>query len=33
MRESTNQSIKPVTTKVNEKGNLEIGGCGPRRTC
>lgn len=27
MRESTNQSIKPVTTKVNEKGNLEIGGC------
>lgn len=27
MRESTNQSIKPVTTKVNAKGNLEISGC------
>lgn len=27
MRNSTNQSIKPVTTKINENGNLEIGGC------
>lgn len=24
---STNQSIKPITTKVNSEGNLEIGGC------
>ncbi len=24
---TSNQSIKPVTTKINEKGNLEIGGC------
>lgn len=24
---STNQSIKPLTLKVNKKGNLEIGGC------
>lgn len=24
---STNQSIKPITTKVNKAGNLEIGGC------
>lgn len=24
---STNQLLKPVTTKVNDKGNLEIGGC------
>ncbi len=24
---SINQNIKPITTKVNEKGNLEIGGC------
>lgn len=24
---STNQSIKPITTKVNKNGNLEIGGC------
>ncbi len=24
---STNQSIKPITTVVNERGNLEIGGC------
>lgn len=24
---STNQSLKPITTKVNENGNLEIGGC------
>lgn len=27
MRESTNQSLKPVTAKINENGNLEIGGC------
>jgi diaminopimelate decarboxylase len=27
MTSSTNQSIKPITTKVNDKGNLEIGGC------
>jgi len=27
MVSSTNQSIKPITTKVNEAGNLEIGGC------
>ena len=25
--ESTNQSLKPLTTKINEAGNLEIGGC------
>ncbi len=24
---TANQSIKPVTTKINEKGNIEIGGC------
>ncbi len=24
---SANQSVKPITTKVNENGNLEIGGC------
>ena len=24
---STNQSVKPVTTKINAHGNLEIGGC------
>ena len=24
---STNQSLKPLTTKINESGNLEIGGC------
>lgn len=24
---STNQSLKPITTRVNDKGNLEIGGC------
>ena len=24
---STNQLLKPITTKVNEKGNIEIGGC------
>ena len=22
-----NQSIKPITTKINDKGNLEISGC------
>jgi diaminopimelate decarboxylase len=27
MTSSTNQSIKPITTKVNANGNLEIGGC------
>lgn len=27
MNSSTNQSIKPITTKVNKEGNLEIGGC------
>lgn len=27
MTTSTNQSIKPITTKVNKNGNLEIGGC------
>lgn len=27
MNSSTNQSIKPITTKVNKDGNLEIGGC------
>lgn len=27
MNTSTNQSIKPITTKVNKSGNLEIGGC------
>lgn len=27
MRTSTNQSIRPVTAKVNENGNLSIGGC------
>ena len=27
MTSSTNQFIKPVTTKINSKGNLEIGGC------
>ncbi len=25
--DSTNQSLKPLTTKLNEAGNLEIGGC------
>ena len=25
--ETTNQFIKPLTTKINEAGNLEIGGC------
>lgn len=24
---STNQSLKPITTKINQAGNLEIGGC------
>ena len=24
---TANQSIKPVTTKINENGHLEIGGC------
>ena len=24
---STNQSIKPITTTINDEGNLEIGGC------
>lgn len=27
MNSSTNQSIKPITTKKNKNGNLEIGGC------
>ncbi len=27
MRKSTNQSLKPVTTRINDNGNLEIGGC------
>ena len=27
MKESANQLLKPVTTKRNEAGNLEIGGC------
>ncbi|MDD3436681.1 MAG: diaminopimelate decarboxylase [Candidatus Gastranaerophilales bacterium] len=27
MNKSTNQSIKPITTKINKEGNLEIGGC------
>lgn len=27
MTSSTNQHQKPVTTKINESGNLEIGGC------
>lgn len=24
---STNQSLKPITTKINQAGNIEIGGC------
>ena len=24
---STNQSLKPLTTKINDNGNIEIGGC------
>ncbi len=27
MKQSTKQSLKPITTVVNSKGNLEIGGC------
>lgn len=27
MNASTNQSIKPITTEINEQGNLQIGGC------
>ena len=27
MASSTNQFLKPITTKINPKGNLEIGGC------
>ena len=27
MQTSTNQSLRPLTTKINDKGNLEIGGC------
>lgn len=27
MTSSTNQFLKPITTKVNDAGNLEIGGC------
>lgn len=27
MNSSTNQSLKPLTTKINGAGNLEIGGC------
>ena len=27
MTSSTNQLLKPITTKYNSKGNLEIGGC------
>ena len=27
MKTSTNQLLKPVTTKINTEGNLEIGGC------
>ena len=26
-KNSTNQLLKPVTAKINDKGNLEIGGC------
>ena len=25
--DSTNQFLKPLTTKINEVGNIEIGGC------
>ena len=24
---STNQNLKPITTRINQAGNLEIGGC------
>ena len=27
MLNTTNQLLRPITTKINEKGNLEIGGC------
>lgn len=27
MEKTANQNIKPLTTKINDKGNLEIGGC------
>lgn len=27
MTSSTNQSIKPITTEINDSGNLQIGGC------
>ena len=27
MKSSINQSIKPITAKINENNNLEIGGC------
>ena len=27
MTSTTNQYIKPITTKINENGNLEVGGC------
>lgn len=27
MNQSTNQSLKPITTEINEAGNLAIGGC------
>ena len=27
MQNSINQNIKPTTLKINDKGNLEIGGC------
>lgn len=27
MKRSTNQSIRPLTTRINENGNLEISGC------
>ena len=27
MESSTNQNLKPLTTNINSKGNLEIGGC------
>ena len=27
MPNSTNQFLKPITTKINNEGNIEIGGC------
>ena len=27
MTSSTNQFIKPISTKINDAGNMEIGGC------